>query len=142
MTQSLLLPMITLVAWSCVMLVWMLALRVPAISKARMRLDAKRPRGEQMAELPAKIRWKADNYNHLMEQPTLFYATVVALVLLGSTSSVALGLAWAYTGLRVVHSLVQSLIDSVEIRFVVFALSTLALFGLVGIALQLALQVA
>ncbi|MEY1661966.1 MAPEG family protein [Isoalcanivorax beigongshangi] len=142
MSQSLLLPMITLVAWSCVMLVWMLALRVPAIFKARMRLDAKRPRGEQMAELPAKIRWKADNYNHLMEQPTLFYATVVALVLLGSTSSVALGLAWAYTGLRVMHSLVQSLIDSVEIRFVVFALSTLALFGLVGIALQLALQVA
>ena len=32
----------------------------------------RRPAEEFHAQLPAQVRWKADNYNNLMEQPTLF----------------------------------------------------------------------
>ena len=85
-----------------------------------------------MNELPAAVRWKADNYNHLMEQPTLFYAAVLGLVVAGDASAWALGLAWAYTALRVVHSLWQAMSNVIEIRFVLFVLSSLALFGLVA----------
>lgn len=131
--------MLVLIAWTGLMLVWMLGVRIPAISQAKMKLDPRAPRGEQMATLPAEARWKADNYNHLMEQPTLFYATILAMVMLGSTSTAAVVLAWTYVGLRIVHSLVQSLVNIVEARFAIFALSTLALFGLIGLALQLAL---
>lgn len=129
-------PVIALVAWSMVMWIWMYATRIPAMFAANMKPDPDAPRGEQMALLPPKVRWKADNYNHLMEQPTLFYAVVLALVLAGGGSGAEVALAWAYTGLRVVHSLVQALINRIEVRFVLFILSSLALIGLIVAAAQ------
>jgi hypothetical protein len=53
---------------------WMYMTRLPAVHKAHMTLDPNAPRGEQMNSLPPAVRWKADNYNHLMAQPTIFYA--------------------------------------------------------------------
>jgi hypothetical protein len=28
-------------------------------------------------QLPTSVRWRADNYNNLMEQPTMFYAVAL-----------------------------------------------------------------
>jgi hypothetical protein len=112
------------------MWVWMYVTRVPAIMKSRMRLDPNAVRGAQMAELPAKVRWKADNYNHLFEQPTVFYAVALSLALLGDQSSLSLGLAWAYVGIRVVHSVWQSLTNIIEVRFVLFVSMSLVLMVL------------
>lgn len=128
--QPLLAPIVALALWTAVMWTWMYATRIPAIMKARMRLDSDAPRGEQMATLPARVRWKADNYNHLMEQPTVFFAIALVLALLDDRSASSLVLAWAYVGLRVVHSLVQSLVNHIQTRFAVFSLSSLVLFGL------------
>jgi hypothetical protein len=129
-------PVVALVAWTLLMWLWMYATRIPAILKSRMRLDPNAPRGEQMSTLPPRVRWKADNYNHLMEQPTIFYPLVLALAVLGDTSTVSLALAWAYVGLRVVHSLWQALSNVIQVRFALFALSTLPLFGLTWRAAQ------
>ncbi|SDW83556.1 MAPEG family protein [Marinobacter mobilis] len=123
-------PVVALVAWSLVMWLWMYATRLPAMKQAGMVLDPSAPQGQQMSELPSRVRWKADNYNHLMEQPTLFYAITLTLALLGEGNGMNLTLAWAYVGLRVVHSLVQALINRIEVRFVVFALSSLVLVAL------------
>jgi hypothetical protein len=112
------------------MWLWMYATRIPAISKAKLRLDPNEPRGAQMATLPSRVRWKADNYNHLFEQPTVFYPIVIVLALLGQGSGLDLGLAWAYVGLRVVHSVFQSTVNKIEVRFVLFALSSLVLIAL------------
>jgi hypothetical protein len=136
-TTPLLGPVIALVAWTLVMWLWMYATRIPAIRAARMRLDPNAPRGEQMSTLPARVRWKADNYNHLMEQPTIFYAIVLALALLGDQSPLSLAMAWTYVALRIVHSLVQALVNNIEVRFALFALSTLPLFVLTWRAGQL-----
>ena len=121
---------VALVAWTFVMWTWMYATRIPAILRSKMRLDPQAPRGEQMATLPAEVRWKADNYNHLMEQPTLFYAVVIVLALVGRDQGIDLWLAWAYVGLRVIHSLVQALINKIELRFAVFLISSLVLLGM------------
>lgn len=83
-----------------------------------------------MSQLPPAVRWKADNYNHLMEQPTIFYAAALALALMGQGDGLNLMLAWAYVGLRVVHSLWQALTNVIEVRFVLFALSTLPLIAM------------
>ncbi len=123
-------PVIALVLWSGLIWAWMYATRIPAIIKMRMRLDPMMPRGEQMAQLPATVRWKADNYNHLMEQPTLFYATALGLAVLGDHSTTSLALAWAYVALRIVHSLVQTTINRITLRFAVFFVSSLVLFAL------------
>lgn len=123
-------PVVALVAWSMFMWLWMYATRIPAIRHARMKLDSNAPRGEQMATLPPKVRWKADNYNHLMEQPTIFYALAISLALMGEGSGVNLYLAWTYIVLRICHSLVQSLINKIELRFLLFFLSNVPLLAL------------
>lgn len=128
--KALLQPVVALVLWTFVMWLWMYVTRIPAIRQARMKLDPAAPRGEQMATLPANVRWKADNYNHLFEQPTLFYAIAIVLALLPDSGPTNVWLAWAYVGLRVVHSVFQSTINKIEVRFVFFVLSSLVLAAL------------
>lgn len=123
-------PVIALVLWTGVIWAWMYATRIPAIVKTRMVLDPMMPRGEQMAQLPAEVRWKADNYNHLLEQPPLFYATTLGLVLLGDQSTASVYLAWAYVGLRILHSLLQTMTNHIPTRFALFFVSSLVLFAL------------
>lgn len=134
-------PVVTLIGWSLVMWVWMYATRLPEIKKTKMQLDSNAVNGSQMAQLPAQVRWKADNYTHLMEQPTIFYAVIFSLVLVGdggTTSNVSL--AWGYVFFRVVHSLVQTLGNKIEVRFGFFVLSTLCLAGLVFNAMARAIS--
>jgi hypothetical protein len=121
-------PAIALVLWTFVMWGWMYATRIPAIVGSRMKMDPERPRGEQMNQLPAKVRWKADNYNHLFEMPTLFYAVALALAIAGDSSTLSVALAWTYVALRVAHSVWQSTINVIEIRFAMFSLSSIVLF--------------
>ncbi|MDM4769547.1 MAPEG family protein [Solimonas sp. SE-A11] len=130
MTAPMLAPVIALVLWTFVVWGWMYATRIPAIIQSKMVLNPQAPRGEQMNQLPAEVRWKADNYNHLMEQPTLFYAVGLALAVAGDATTLSLGLAWTYVGMRVAHSLVQALINIIQIRFALFLLSSLVLLAL------------
>jgi len=129
-SSAMLAPVIALVLWTFVMWGWMYWTRIPAILSSRMRLDPNAPRGQQMNELPATVRWKADNYNHLFEQPTLFYAVALTLALLRDESGLAVGLAWAYVVLRVVHSVWQATVNVIPIRFYLFSASSLVLFAL------------
>ena len=73
------------------------------------------------------MRWKADNYNNLLEQPTIFYAVALTLAFLNAGSGLNAGLAWAYVALRIAHSLVHVLINKVMIRFALFAAASLVL---------------
>ena len=109
---------------------WMYATRIPAIFAAKLKLDPNLPKGEQMATLPPRVRWKADNYNHLFEQPTVFYAVALALAVVGQGSGVNATLGWAYVGLRVTHSLLQALWNNITARFGLFVLSTFVLMTL------------
>jgi hypothetical protein len=128
--NTLLAPVMALVAWTHVMWLWMYATRLPAIMRARMAMDRDAPSGEQMASLPSRVRWKADNYNHLFEQPTVFYAVALALALLGDKSTASLTLAWAYVSVRVMHSLWQALLNIIVVRFAMFVVASLILMAL------------
>ncbi|VVT25244.1 conserved hypothetical protein [Sphingomonas aurantiaca] len=132
MHSDILRPMVVLIAWTLVMLGWALATRVPAMKAAGVDLrtlvgtkgsDADR-------SLPPQAQWKVHNYNHLMEQPTLFYAVCTVLALSGSGDGPNAWIAWAYVGLRIVHSLIQATSNRVRDRFVVFVLSSLTLVAL------------
>lgn len=125
-------PVVVLVAWTLLMLLWMLATRMPAMRKAG--IDLGRLVGSKGSDadgvLPAQTQWKAHNYNHLMEQPTLFYAIAIVLAVIGQGRGINADLAWAYVGLRVLHSIVQATWNRVAVRFTVFGLSTVALVAL------------
>jgi len=136
--NTILAPLVTLVLWSFVMWAWLYATRIPAMIKGRIVYDPNRPAEEFHASLPASVRWKADNYNHLMEQPTLFYAVVLALALLGAGVGLNTTLAWIYVGLRIVHSFVQALVNVVLWRFAIFMIASVVLLIL---AVRLAMVV-
>ncbi|MBV9421075.1 MAG: MAPEG family protein [Alphaproteobacteria bacterium] len=124
--QSLLTPVLALIVWSLIIWIWMYATRLPAISAAKVDpATAKHPGSLDL--LPSGVRAVADNYNHLMEQPTIFYAMVFYVVLAGHTDKTHVYCAWAYVALRIVHSLVQNTVNAVPVRFTVFSLSTIAL---------------
>ena len=129
-------PVVALLAWSAIMFIWMYATRIPALLKAGV--DLKNRVGGQGKDLdsilPPQVQWKAHNYNHLTEQPTLFYATVFALIVTGCDSPIALFAAWAYVALRVIHSLIQSISNRIRYRFLFFLLASIALIILIGFA--------
>ena len=140
MQSEILAPVTALLAWSMVMWVWMYATRLPAmlaLGKEHMARLGQKP-GDLDTALPASIQWKAHNYNHLMEQPTLFYAAALTLALLGAGSGLNLLLAWGYVGLRIAHSLVQALVNIVPLRFALFASASLLLMAMIVRAALLA----
>ena len=144
MDKAILLPMLTLAAWTMIVWIWMYATRLPAMGRAGIDgtklvgSTGKSLRDDLVAAGEQRASWVADNYNHLLEQPTIFYATALALAVLGEGGSLAVNLAWGYAGLRIIHSLVQILSNRVLVRFAVFALASLCLMGLVFLALSIA----
>ena len=134
MESAILTPALALITWTLIVWFWMYALRIPAMSNAGIEPDdAKHP--GSLSGLPSKVRAVADNYNHLHEQPTVFYALVFYSALAGTGSGHLVTLAWAYVGLRVLHSLVQNTVNRVMVRFGVFSLSSLVLVALAALNL-------
>ena len=119
-----------LVLWTFVMWVWLYATRIPAIRRLRVKMPPTQTKEAFNAQLPPDVRWKADNYNHLLEQPVLFYAVALTLAVLGAADPISVTLAWAYVSLRVVHSLVQATVNIILLRFAVFVLGSVVLAGL------------
>src|SRR3546814_17571924 len=70
--QEILRPVIALIAWTLVMLVWLMATRLPAMKAAGVDL------GELIGgkgtdadgALPQRVQWQAHDHNQLLEQPT------------------------------------------------------------------------
>ncbi|WP_375403631.1 MAPEG family protein [uncultured Sphingomonas sp.] len=132
MDRSMLQPVVALIAWSLVMLAWMVVVRLPAMKAAGV--DLGKARGGRPGALdgvvPEKAQWPAHNYIHLMEQPTLFYAVVFVIHLTDTGAGLNAMLAWTYVALRIAHSLVQATFNRILVRFVLFALSTVVLIAL------------
>lgn len=138
MSGTILLPAIVLVIWTLIILTWMALTRLPALSNAGIDLTSSvGGRGAEVdLQVPPQVAWKSHNYTHLLEQPTLFYATTIMLAVMGANTELNLALAWAYVGLRIAHSLWQTLVNSIPVRFGLFLLSTFCLVALAINALR------
>lgn len=134
--MEILAPAVALMIWTMIMWSWMYATRIPAMSKAPEIENPSKLVGTTGAglrsKLPESVNWKADNYNHLHEAPTVFYAVAIVLAILGQGDGMNAFLAWIYTGLRIAHSLIQVTANRVMVRFVLFALSSVVLIVLIA----------
>ena len=129
MRINVLTPVLALIVWTFIVWFWMYATRIPAMRAAG--IDARRvKRKDELDPLPVKVKQIADNYNHLHEQPTVFYALMVYTHLVGVADTVSLALGWTYVGLRVAHSLIQCTWNFVPVRFMVFSASSLVLLAI------------
>ena len=125
-------PVVALVAWSLIVMLWMVVTRMPAMKKAGISLKGLvGGRGANLdGVIPDEVQWKSHNYSHLVEQPTLFYAIALTIALMGMGHGINYWLAWGYVGLRVIHSIVQATVNIVMYRFALFFLASLCLIGL------------
>jgi hypothetical protein len=133
MHSQILAPVVALVAWTLVMMLWMYAVRFPALARKGISLKGRvgSKGGDLDGVVEPQVQWKAHNHNHLMEQPTLFYAISIAIALEGGGDIwVNVWLAWAYVAFRVLHSLIQATVNVVRWRFLTYAAASFCLLGL------------
>lgn len=131
MHSEILKPVVILVAWTMVMWAYMVATRIPAMKAAGIdltKISGSKP-GQLDAILPPRAQWPAHNYMHLMEQPTVFYASALVLAVAGVGNGFNAWIAWIYVGLRIAHSIVQVTSNKISLRFALFLLSSLALIA-------------
>lgn len=137
MNSAILGPVVALAAWTMIIWIWMYATRLPAMNRAKIdgiNMVGSTGRGlrdDLVAKGEERASWVADNYNHLHEAPTVFYAISLVLAMVGQGDNLNATIAWVYVALRVAHSLVQILSNRVVVRFGIFVLSTIALLMLV-----------
>ena len=132
MGMDILQPAVALMIWTMIIWAWMYVSRIPAMQQAEIQPDDAQIVGLLDQKLPRQVQWKAHNYNHLHEQPTVFYAVAIILAILGQGDGMNAFLGWIYMGLRVVHSLVQVTANKVIVRFVLFAISSVVLIALIA----------
>jgi hypothetical protein len=132
MNSPILAPIVALVAWTIVMMIWMYAVRFPAMARKGISLKGRvgSKGGDLDGVVEPQVQWKAHNHNHLMEQPTLFYAICLTLALMNFGGGINLWLAWAYVAYRIVHSLIQATVNVVRWRFFAHLAASLCLLGL------------
>lgn len=122
-------PVLALVCWTLIVWIWMYATRIPAMQAAKIDPQSALHPGS-LAALPTPVRVVADNYNHLHEQPTIFYALAIYTHLAGASDTLTIAFAWAYVALRIVHSLLQIVVRRVMFRFMAFALASICLIAI------------
>ena len=131
--SPLLAPVVALVAWTLVIMGWMLISRLREFRRLGITLS-NIPAGARGVDLEGKAepaaQWKSHNYMHLMEQPTIFYAIVLTLAMMGMNQPINVYLAWGYVVLRGLHSLIQCTSNIVRFRLPLFALASFCLLGL------------
>src|SRR3954465_14260496 len=117
--STILVPVVALVAWSLVMQVWMYVPRFGGMKRAGISLQGRvGSRGNALeGAIPDQANWKAHNYAHLMEQPTIFYAIALTLAFMNFGGGINYWLAWGYVGFRILHSLVQVTVNVITVRF-------------------------
>jgi hypothetical protein len=119
--QNLLQPVLAMVLLHAVVWIWMTITRGRAMALAGMTLEEGR-HTTALQQLPDPARQVADNYNHLFELPTVFYALVFYIWAMGHADFIHLVCAWCFFASRVIHSIVHGTINRVAIRFPIFAL--------------------
>jgi len=117
---AILLPVFVVGALTIVMMVMMISTRIPAMTAAGIDAQDAQRTSVLGGRLPARVEFIADNYNHLFEQPTVFYAVAISIAVLGHTDALHVQCAWAFAILRILHSIVQVTANIVLVRFGLF----------------------
>lgn len=114
-----------------VMAIWMTVTRMPAMKQAGLSLEDAAHTSDLRAKMPSSARRIGDNYNHLFEAPTLFYAVSLAIIVAGAADPIQATCAWIFLASRILHSLVQATINFVPLRIVFYTISWLSLATMV-----------
>ncbi len=138
--MDILLPMFSMIVLTAGVSALLLGSRLPSIIRHFGHLQGAMHSDELRPRLSPRMRFITDNYNHLFEQPVLFYALVVYLHLSELADDLQVQMAWLYVLARVVHSLIHLTSNNVSARALTFVTATIILIAMIlraGLALLL-----
>ena len=138
--MDILLPMFSMIVLTAGVSALLLCSRLPSIIRHFGHLQGAMHSDELRPRLSPRTRFITDNYNHLFEQPVLFYALVVYLHLSELADDLQVQMAWLYVLARVVHSLIHLTSNNVSARALTFVTATIILIAMIlraGLALLL-----
>ena len=122
---SILLPVLVLAFWTFIIFAIMAPARFYFLRMKHPQTAAHTKNLKGL--LPPWTERVADNYNHLFEQPVVFYAIALSIAVINNIEPFMIQLAWVYVALRVLHSIVQITFNFVPLRFTLFVTSWLIL---------------
>jgi hypothetical protein len=125
-------PVFALGAWTLMVLLLIPFVRVRSVRRREISPNDFKY-GESMA-VPPNVSIPNRNYMNLLELPMLFYIVCVVLYVTAYGARVGVLVAWAYVGLRMIHSLIHLTYNHVLHRLFAFTLSNVALVSLWVIA--------
>ena len=135
-TGAMLQPVLAMAGLTAMVWIRLYTVRLPEMRRRRIDPQSLATSGEKAGRL--QDTRASDNFINLFEVPVLFYVGAFAAILADAVTPLALGLAWAFVGLRAVHSLIQCTYNRVVHRFIAYSLATLAAIALlVHVALHL-----
>lgn len=129
-TRLILLPAFAMAALTFVVWWRMYVMRIGEMKRERIHPQSVATSADMAARV--KDTRAADNFRNLFELPVLFYMALVVAALTGQVNAATLGLAWAFVGLRVVHSAIHCTYNKVMHRFPAYLAGGLVLWILWG----------
>lgn len=137
MTQALIFqPLLALILLTVIIAVYMLFTRYKAMKQLKIHPQKGQDTTYLKTLLPSEITRISNNYNHLFEQPVLFYVLCLTLFSLNAVDLQILICAWIYVALRILHSIIQVTKDIVLVRFFFFLMSWLPIGFMVAISIK------
>jgi hypothetical protein len=118
--------LLTLVVWT-----YMYARRLPFLATSGMLRQRQITPEELARRSPPGVAMPSDNFRNLLELPTLFYAVVLYLAATGQVDEAYVAAAWTFFGFRVAHSAVHCTFNFIPLRFLVYVVSSAALWFMV-----------
>ena len=125
--MNILYPMFGMILLSCVVVIVFYLSRLFPVIKHFGNLENARYSEEFRPQLPKSLKNITANYNHIFEQPTLYYAAIIYIYLMQHVDNTNIILAWSYVVLRLIHTIIQFTINNVSLRVIPFILSGLCL---------------
>lgn len=125
--MNILYPMFGMILLSCVVVIVFYLSRLVPVIKNFGNLESARYSDEFRSQLPVSLKNITANYNHIFEQPTLYYAVIIYIYLMQHVDITNIILAWSYVALRLMHTIIQFTINNVSLRVIPFILSGLCL---------------
>ena len=83
----------------------------------------------ESANVPGHVSIPNRNYMNLLELPMLFYIASLMFFVTKKVDAIAIGIAWAYVLLRIIHSVIHLTYNRVMHRIVPFAVSNVVLMA-------------
>ncbi|MCR9266596.1 MAG: MAPEG family protein [Alphaproteobacteria bacterium] len=126
MSEALLYPVLAQIALTFALLFTTAGLRFSAVSSGTVKVQDI-VLGQKA--WPEKVQQYSNAFQNQLETPILFYAGVLFAMVLNAAGPILMMLAWTWFGLRVVHAGIHITSNNLQVRFMAFGASVIALLA-------------